>query len=145
MVQQRPPPPALLLCSCCSCFSSFLLFLPDRVMLALGLDLEADTVTRRSEPRAGSGLLLPLPQVVDGDQLRVHYGSDHLAAPLLLPAQHSPPLEQLSSQVLRRVVQRAGSEQGCVQARATARGPVVYFNDRCGISARKGVSRFWVG
>lgn len=30
-------------CRCCSCFRSFLFFFPDKVMFALGLDLQVDT------------------------------------------------------------------------------------------------------
>lgn len=42
---QQLSPSILVFCSCCSCFSSFLLFFPDRVMLALGLDLKPEKVT----------------------------------------------------------------------------------------------------
>lgn len=55
--------------------------------------------------------ILSLFQVMEGDQTLIHNSSEDLATFLLLPVQHSPPLEQFFSQILRESEKKHQEEQ----------------------------------
>lgn len=63
--------------------------------------LGAPTFSRGTADASRNAHVLSLFQVMDGDQTLIHNSSEDLATFLLLPVQHSPPLEQFFRQILR--------------------------------------------